>query len=274
MMSYIEKMKLFPNFVRCNVISCGPLAAGGTGPDDRAEHTNPRRRRPLAARDKKGFTARDSSNNDCKMEADPLFDAVGGLSYAGIFLLLVGVNASPVLMPPSWVILASFHLLDPTLDVILLAAVGATGATAGRFLLKRVSIRFRRFVGPEQRENLDTVGRYLNGKRYGYVLASFLFGATPLPSNMLFIAYGLMHAKSAGIYAGFWAGRMISYVIMIHLGDIVLRPFVGIFEDRLVGILVVDGIGLCVVAVFAFIDWTLLITKKRLRFTRPRIWRI
>ena len=213
-------------------------------------------------------------NNDCKMEADPLFDAVGGLSYAGIFLLLVGVNASPVLMPPSWVILASFHLLDPTLDVILLAAVGATGATAGRFVLKRVSIRFRRFVGPEQRENLDAVGRYLNGRRYGYVLASFLFGATPLPSNMLFIAYGLMHAKSAGIYAGFWAGRMISYVIMIHLGDIVLRPFVGIFEDRLVGILVVDGIGLGVVAIFAFIDWTLLITKKRLRFTRPRIWRI
>ena len=31
----------------------------------------------------------------------------------------------------------------------------------------------------------------------------FLFGATPLPSNFLFITYGLMRAKSIGIYLDF-----------------------------------------------------------------------
>ena len=112
-------------------------------------------------------------------------------SYFGIFLVLIGVNASPILMPPSWIILTSFYLLDPTLNIVILAMVGATGATIGRFFLKRISGLFRKFVGEEQKSNLDMIGDYLNKKKYGYLIASFLFGATPLPSNILFITYGL-----------------------------------------------------------------------------------
>lgn len=205
---------------------------------------------------------------------DPLFDTVINLSYVGIFLLLVGINASPILMPPSWIVLSSFHLIDPTLDIILLAAVGATGATIGRFILKYVSKYFRRFVSNERCENLDVIGTYLNNKKYGYLIASFLFGATPLPSNMLFIAYGLMGAKSLGIYVGFWIGRLLSYVIMINLGDLVLRPLLEIFEERLVGILLIDVAGIGIIVLFASINWTVLITQRRLKFVRPKIWRL
>ena len=89
----------------------------------------------------------------------------------------------------------------------------------------------RRFVGEEQKSNLDIFGDYLNKKKFGYVIASFLFGATPLPSNMLFIAYGLMRAKSIGIYSGFWFGRVLSYIVMIYFGNAVLHPFLEVFED-------------------------------------------
>ena len=116
-----------------------------------------------------------------------IFEIFGEYSYFGIFLVLIGVNASPILMPPSWIILTSFYLLDPGLNVIILAIVGATGATIGRFFLKRISGYFRKFVAEEQKANLDIIGDYLNKKKYGYVIASFLFGATPLPSNFLFI---------------------------------------------------------------------------------------
>jgi len=67
-------------------------------------------------------------------------------------------NQNPILMPPSWIILTSFYLLDPTLNVILLAIVGATGATIGRFFLKKISGYFRRFVAEEQKANLDIIG--------------------------------------------------------------------------------------------------------------------
>ncbi|HJM26019.1 MAG TPA: hypothetical protein QF518_02945 [Nitrosopumilus sp.] len=202
-----------------------------------------------------------------------IFEIFGEFSYFGIFLVLIGVNVSPILMPPSWIVLTSFYLLDPNLNIIFLAVVGATGATIGRYFLKKISGLFRKFVGEEQKSNLDIIGTFLNKKRYGYIIASFLFAATPLPSNMLFITYGLMRAKSTGIYVGFWFGRVISYIIMIHFGNAVLKPFLEIFEDRLTGILLIDGIGIGVIILFASINWTALITERKIKFVKPKIWR-
>jgi len=169
--------------------------------------------------------------------------------------------------------LTSFYLLDPTLNIIFLAMVGATGATIGRYFLKKISGLFRKFVGEEQKSNLDIIGNYLNQKKYGYVIASFLFAATPLPSNVLFITYGLMRAKSIGIYVGFWFGRVISYIVMIYFGNAVLRPFLEMFEDRLTGILLIDGVGIGMIIIFASINWTVLITEKKIKFVKPKIWR-
>ena len=202
-----------------------------------------------------------------------IFELFGEFSYFGIFLILIGVNASPILMPPSWIVLTSFYLLDPTLNIVLLAVVGATGATIGRFFLKRISGLFRKFVGEEQKSNLDMIGSYLNKKKHGYLIASFLFGATPLPSNILFITYGLMRAKSVGIYVGFWFGRTISYIIMIYFGNTVLTPFLEMFEDRLTGILLIDGVGIVLIILFACLTWTVLLTQRKIKFVKPKIWR-
>ncbi len=204
---------------------------------------------------------------------EDIFEIFAEWSYFGIFLVLIGINAVPILMPPSWIVLTSFYLLDPSLNIILLAMVGATAATLGRFFLKKISSMFRKFVGPEQKSNLDIIGDYLNRKKYGYVIASFLFGATPLPSNVLFITYGLMRAKSIGIYTGFWFGRVLSYIVMIYFGNAVLQPFLEIFEDRLTGILLVDGVGVGVIVLFASINWSLLITQRKLKFVKPKLWR-
>jgi len=202
-----------------------------------------------------------------------IFEFFGEFSYFGIFLVLIGVNAAPILMPPSWIILTSFYLLDPSLNVVFLAMIGATGATIGRFVLKKISGLFRKFVAEEQKSNLDIIGDYLNQKKYGYLIASFLFGATPLPSNMLFITYGLMRAKSVGIYVGFWFGRTFSYIVMIYFGNAVLTPFLEIFEDRLTGILLIDGVGIGMIVLFASINWTVLITERKIKFVKPKIWR-
>jgi len=202
-----------------------------------------------------------------------IFEIFGEYSYFGIFLVLIGVNTVPLLMPPSWIILTSFYLLDPNLNVVILAMVGASGATIGRFTLQKISGLFRKFVGEEQKSNLDIIGDYLNRKKYGYIIASFLFGATPLPSNILFIAYGLMRAKSVGMYVGFWFGRTLSYIVMIYFGNAVLTPFLEIFEDRLTGILLIDSVGIALIFLFASINWTVLITQKKIKFVKPKIWR-
>jgi len=202
-----------------------------------------------------------------------IFDTIVEYSYFGIFLLLIGINAAPILMPPTWIVLSSFFALDSSLDPLLLALVGATGATIGRLILKNLSGFFRRFVGKEQKSNLDAIGNFLNHKKFGYVLTSFLFAATPLPSNMLFVAYGMMRAKSIGLYFGFWVGRLLSYYIMITISSVVLTPFLELFEDKIIGILVADIVGIGVVVVFTCINWQILLLERKLQFVRPKLWK-
>jgi len=203
-----------------------------------------------------------------------IFETIIEYSYLGIFFLLIAVNAAPILMPPTWIILSSFFVLDASLDPFLLALVGATGATIGRFFLKCISGFFRRFVGKEQESNLDAIGNFLNKKKFGYTLTSFLFAATPLPSNMLFVAYGMMRAKSIGLYIGFWCGRLVSYYIMITISEAVLSPLLQLFEDRITGIIVADIIGIGAVIFFTCINWRVLLFQRKLRFVRPRLWRL
>jgi len=202
-----------------------------------------------------------------------IFEIINEYSYLGIFFLLIAVNAAPLLMPPTWIILSSFYAIDPLLDPLVLSLIGATGATIGRFFLKSVSGLFRKFVGQEQKSNLDAIGNFLNLKRFGYIVTSFVFAATPLPSNMLFVTYGLLRAKSFGLYIGFWLGRVVSYYIMITISTIVLTPFIELFEDRYIGILIADALGIGSVIFFTCINWNLLLTKRVFKLNKPRLWK-
>ena len=83
-----------------------------------------------------------------------------------------------------------------------------------------------------------------------------------------------MKAKSIGLYVGFWFGRIVSYYIMISISEVVLTPFLQLFEDRYVGILLADGLGIGVVVLFTSINWTLLLTQRKLKFVRPKLWRL
>ena len=203
-----------------------------------------------------------------------IFESVLEFSYIGIFFLLILVNAAPLLMPPTWILLASFYAIDSSFDPLILALVGATGATIGRFILKQIATLFRRFIHKEQKSHLDAIGIFLNRKKFGYILTSFLFAATPLPSNMLFVTYGLLKAKSFGLYLGFWAGRVASYYLMISISSIVLTPFVELFEERYIGILIADALGISVIILFTCINWTLLLSQRKFKLTRPKLWKL
>ena len=202
-----------------------------------------------------------------------IFEIISEYSYLGIFFLLIAVNAAPLLMPPTWIILSTFYAIDPLLDPLVLSLIGATGATIGRFFLKSVSGLFRKFVGQEQKSNLDAIGNFLNLKRFGYIVTSFVFAATPLPSNMLFVTYGLLRAKSFGLYVGFWMGRVVSYYVMITISTVVLTPFIELFEERYIGILIADALGIGSIIFFTCINWNLLLTKRRFKLNKPRLWK-
>jgi len=45
------------------------------------------------------------------------------------------------------------------------------------------------------------------------------------------------------------------------------------FEDRLTGILLIDGIGIALIILFACVNWTVLLTQRKIKFVKPKIWR-
>jgi len=61
---------------------------------------------------------------------------------------------------------------------------------------------------------------------------------------------------------------------MISISGAVLTPFLQLFEERYIGILLADGIGIGAVIFFTCIDWSLLITKRKLKLVRPKLWRL
>ena len=201
-----------------------------------------------------------------------IFEIFDGFSYLGPLIVLFLVNISPILMPPNWLILSSFYALDDSMNIDVLAIVGATASTAGRFVLKQLVSKFKNHSN-NNTSNLTVIGDYLNKKKYGYVVSSFVFAATPLPDNILFVAYGLIKAKSIGMYVGFWFGKLLAFYVMLTISPVILIPFTRLFEDRLVGILLADGLGIMAIIIFAAIDWNILLNKKKLRLVKPRLWR-
>lgn len=196
-----------------------------------------------------------------------------GWSYWGIFAILFGISVAPVLMPPGWIVLAAFYVAYPSLDPLHLALVGATGATLGRFVLTYISSTGRRFIGEQRKTSLDTLGKYLRGKRYAFFLTSFIFALGPLPSNILFITYGIIKTRTFGMFLGFWSGRVIANFVMISVSPAALRPFIDLFTNEVYGILLIDALGLLSIFAFASIDWQKLIMERKLVFIKPRFRR-
>jgi len=91
---------------------------------------------------------------------------------------------------------------------------------------------------------------------------------------MLFITYGMMKAKSVGLYIGFWFGRLVSYYVMITISEAVLTPLLELFEDKIIGIIVADIVGIGSVIFFTCINWQAFLFERKLRFVRPKLWRI
>ena len=83
-----------------------------------------------------------------------------------------------------------------------------------------------------------------------------------------------IEAKSIGLYIGFWCGRLVSYYIMITISEAILVPFLQLFEDKVIGIIVADIVGIGSVIFFTCINWQALLFERKLRFVRPRLWRV
>lgn len=195
-----------------------------------------------------------------------------GYTYPFVFFIIFVISVIPILTPPTWIVIVSAYSLNDQLNPILLSMIGASAAIAGRLILLQLSTVGRKAINDHRKNSLDRFRKYLEKKRYGYLIGTLLFALLPLPSNMLFISYGLMKAKSIGIVVGFWLGRFLAYVIMINLSQYFFNSFKDILNADTLSLIFIDIAGIIMTLFMLLIDWNTLLSDHKLVFIRPKIF--
>jgi membrane protein DedA with SNARE-associated domain len=148
-------------------------------------------------------------------------------ALALLFALIFGLNLIPAFAPPTWMALAFVGFQFHDTSAMLLAAIGAVAATLGRLTLAKLSHRLlrKKLLSNVHRANIDIIKDRLE-KRTTLTVGLFLFYAfSPLPSNFLFIAYGLTGLPLPRVALPFFVGRLASYGFFIMGGAAAGRRF-------------------------------------------------
>jgi len=187
-----------------------------------------------------------------------------------LFGLIFGLNLIPAFAPPTWMALAFIGFKYPATNPLLLALVGAIAATLGRITLAKLShvLLRKKLFSEAHRKNIDVIEKRLE-KKTALTLGVFLFYAfSPLPSNFLFIAYGLTGLPLLRVALPFFIGRTASYTFFIFSGAAVGRRLPidsaeSVFYSS-IWFVASQVVVLGALYVFAHIDWKILFDQHKL----------
>lgn len=192
-----------------------------------------------------------------------------------VFVAIYLLNLVPAFAPPTWMVFSVIGFHNLTSHVTWLALMGAAAATCGRITLAKLSriVIRQRLLSQESKDNIDAIRQGLQG-REKLTFGLFLFYAlSPLPSNFLFIAYGLTSMRLSLVAIPFLLGRSVSYALWGITSSAVGHAISSEYEDSLpyfgIYFVVSQIIFIGLVYLFAKIDWRALIAERRLRLLRP-----
>ena len=136
---------------------------------------------------------------------------IGILFYEFISIFLL--NLITIFGPPTWVVLSfiSFTYSLPSLPLFIFIALCA--ATLGRIVLTLSAkhIIRNRLLGKKYRANMDFLKKHLEKRPHYASVIFFIEAFTPLPSDQLFVAYGLTGLKLRYAIVPFFIARIFTY---------------------------------------------------------------
>jgi len=149
------------------------------------------------------------------------------LSLFLLFLTVFTLNVLPAFAPPTWMVLTLYGYNFAQTQPWLIALVAAVSATAGRVVLALFAQRVAnsRWASAELRENMQVIAGLIARRKTASLLAFLLFAISPLPSNLLFLAYGLTRAPLRLLALPFFIGRLVSYTLAVLGGTLLARQF-------------------------------------------------
>ena len=189
-----------------------------------------------------------------------------------LFILVFALNLLPAFAPPTWTAMSFIGLTMPTIDFVFIALVAAVAATSGRIVLAKLSrlLVRQRMLSEQTQRNVDAIRLGIEGQRLMTFSMVLGYSISPLPSNYLFIAYGLTSLPLAFLALPFFIGRFVSYGFWLKtastVGDRLDLDWFG-SAHYFVGYFLVSQL-LLVPVIYGFtrIDWHAAFAEKRFKW--------
>ena len=183
------------------------------------------------------------------------------------------INLVPAFMPSSWMVMAFFYIRFD-LPLLPLTIGGALVSGLGRLLLAKGSGWFsERFMRGKQ-DDLQFLGRYLERYKQAAAPATFVYTLSPLPSNNLFIAAGMVGMNMFWVLMGFWAGRIIADTFWVWTTERVFSSLQDVFAGAFsspwaIALQMASAAILVVLYLLPWSKWLRRIVERRARPTEP-----
>jgi hypothetical protein len=194
-----------------------------------------------------------------------------------LFLVVFLLNIIPAFAPPTWMVFSFLGFRLPEHMGWSFALVGAVAAAMGRSLLGKLSrtIIRQHWLSEAAKQSINSLKLELE-KRPNLTFGLFLFYAfTPLPSNFVFIAYGLTTLPLFRLVVPFFIGRFVSYYFWTMSAAAVSRRLELEDTDAMayfsVYFVLTQLALLSLVYVFMRIDWHVLLEQGKWRWLRRPI---
>jgi membrane protein YqaA with SNARE-associated domain len=152
------------------------------------------------------------------------------LAMLAAWAIALVINVVPAFMPPTWSVLAVFHIMAGP-PLLSLTVGGAAASAVGRVGLALLCRRFGDKLPETDRTNARALGQFVNRHRRWREAIVFFYCLGPLPSNPLFIAAGIGRVPLLPVTIAFFVARAIADTFWVwsagkvsdDLGDVFLK---------------------------------------------------
>lgn len=193
--------------------------------------------------------------------------------YLLVFIGALLFDIAPFPFFPAFTIMLLLQLIF-NLDVWLVIIIGVLGSVLGRYILFLYTpLIADKFLKVSKNEDIQFLGEKLKENKWKGQLVILGYSLLPLPTTPLFLAAGISKLNAIYIIPAFLIGKFTSDTIALHAGKYASENAQNIINDAVSWKSLASLIlSLLLLFCLLFIDWRILIQKKKLALNF-KIWK-
>jgi membrane protein YqaA with SNARE-associated domain len=191
------------------------------------------------------------------------------LIFIGSFLF----DVVPIPFPPAFTIMVFLQIMF-NLNIWWVIVIGVTGSILGRYILTLyIPFLAGKIFKKSKNEDVEYLGKKMKEKGWKSQLVIIAYSLLPLPTTPLFLAGGMAKIKPLYIIPAFFIGKFTSDAITVHIGKYASEHARNMMDEALSWKSITSlAIGLILICILMFVDWRILIQKKKLQL-KFKIWK-